>query len=422
MSGIIDRGATHPVTLRFLDGELEARYQREEGAAGLVAFRLTAGASAVLWALAAVLLPIGTALPAPLMAWAGGAMSIVSFGCVAASRWAVTLDRQHGLLSMLTALNGVVILVLAATADFVEGYAVGAILLLFAFAFVSRTRFVFAAARTIVIAIGFAVVVVNYDGSGSLVIDTFIFVAGSAGTLLALRRLERDRRQVWHQQIVIAEQSAVIEKEKEESERLLLNILPASVSARLRRGESPIADNFPSVSVVFADIVGFTPLAARRTAADVITMLSELFVAFDDLVAERGLEKIKTIGDSYMAAGGLPEPLDDHAHLVVDLALAMLGTARRLDANPELTLRVGVHSGPAAGGVIGSRKFAYDVWGDTVNVASRLEQQGVPGRVHVSAATRELVDRRFTFESRGSIELRGHGFMETYLVVGRAEP
>jgi hypothetical protein len=149
VSGFIDRGALHPVTLAFLDAELETRFQREEGAAGLVGFRLTAGASAVLWAVAGALLPIGTALPADLMAWAGGTMSVVSLGCAAASRWALTLDQQHGLLSMLTALNGVVILLLAATAGFVEGYAVGAILLLFAFAFVSRTRFVFAAARTI---------------------------------------------------------------------------------------------------------------------------------------------------------------------------------------------------------------------------------------------------------------------------------
>jgi class 3 adenylate cyclase len=129
------------------------------------------------------------------------------------------------------------------------------------------------------------------------------------------------------------------------------------------------------------------------------------------------LEKIKTIGDSYMAVGGLPEPLERHAECVIDLALAMLHCVELADQFAELTLRVGIHSGPAAGGVIGSRKFAYDVWGDTVNIASRLEQAGVPGRVHVSQQTRELTLDRFEFETRGPMELRGWGTMTTYLVV-----
>ena len=234
--------------------------------------------------------------------------------------------------------------------------------------------------------------------------------------MAALRRLERDRRQGFHQQLVIAEQSEELAQEKEESERLLLNILPASVSARLRKGESPIADNYPSVSVLFADIVGFTPLTSRLNASEVIELLSELFVCFDQLVEERGLEKIKTIGDAYMAAGGLPDPLDGHAVQVVDLGLAMLRETRRLCHQPELHLRIGVHSGPAAGGVIGRRKFAFDVWGDTVNVASRLEQHGVPGRIHISAVTGSLIEGRFLVEPRGSVELRGHGPMETFLI------
>ena len=149
-------------------------------------------------------------------------------------------------------------------------------------------------------------------------------------------------------------------------------------------------------------------------------MLGRLFAHFDELVAERGLEKIKTIGDAYMAAGGLPEPLDDHAALVVDLGLAMIDVAKRdSDDVADLRLRVGVHSGPVIGGVIGHRKFAFDIWGETVNIASRLEAQGIPGRVQVSVETWQMVQDLFEAEPRGPIDLRGYGPMETCAIVGR---
>jgi adenylate cyclase len=197
----------------------------------------------------------------------------------------------------------------------------------------------------------------------------------------------------------------------------LLNVLPAAVSKRLREGENPIADDFPSVTVLFADIVGFTAMAATMTADEVITMLSGLFTMFDDLVTERGLEKIKTIGDAYMAVGGLPDPLPDHANRIVDLAVAMQACTGTSQHFPGLSLRIGIHSGPVAGGVIGTRKFAYDVWGTTVNAAARLETTGVPGRIHVSEDTRRLTGEAFEYESRGPVQLRGLGPMNTYLVV-----
>jgi class 3 adenylate cyclase len=150
-------------------------------------------------------------------------------------------------------------------------------------------------------------------------------------------------------------------------------------------------------------------------------MLGGLYSRFDDLAAERGLEKIKTVGDTYMAAGGLPEVLPDHATRVVDLGLAMIAAAARpTDGIPAVHLRIGVHSGPAVGGVIGSRKFAFDVWGDTVNVASRLESQGRPDRVHISEATWQLVRDHFVCEAQDAVDLRGRGQMTTYLVVGPA--
>lgn len=418
MSGMVDLGHLHPITLRFTDSALEAKYQTEEGAVGLSGYRIITGATVVLWAVAAVLFPLGTEFPAEPTRVFGSLMSFVGLACFIFSRWAVTMNSQHLMASFLTAANGLVIILLASIGDVLGGYAVAGIMLLFAFGFISRTRFVFAAARTLVIGVGFGVAVALSEGTNSLLIDSFIFVAAGIGSLLALRLLERDRRKVWYQRLVIDDQTATIEREKAESERLLLNVLPESVSYRLKQGESPIADSFPSVSVVFADIVGFTPLSARLTAGEVITLLSEMFTHFDDLVAERSLEKIKTIGDAYMAVGGLPEPMDGHAEKAIDLALAMIAATGSAGRWPHLAIRVGVHSGPVAGGVIGSRKFAYDVWGDTVNVASRLEETGLPGRIHVSEQTRSLAASRYAFEARGPVQLRGLPSMTTYLVLG----
>jgi class 3 adenylate cyclase len=416
MAGWIDRGGLHSLTLAFVDTEIEHRYQVEEGAVAIGGYRIICAASIVSWLAAIVLLPVGTDLSFGLSMAVGGSMVAASTLCLLLGGSGASLNRQHFFASLLTATNGLVIIGLAVVADFFEGYAVAGILVLFVFGFVSRTRFVFAALRTVIIAAGFFVAVAVYDGDGSLVVDSFFFVLAAVGTLLALRLLERDRRRVWYQQLVIIDQAEAIDEERRTSDRLLLNVLPASVSERLKGGEFPIADSFPAVSVVFADIVGFTPLSAGLSASAVIAMLSGLFTHFDDLVAARGLEKIKTIGDAYMAVGGLPEPLTDHAERVVDLALAMVAAGGAGDW-PEVSLRVGVHSGPAAGGVIGTRKFAYDVWGDTVNVAARLEESGVAGRVHVSEQTRLMVSERFDFEPRGPVELRGLGRVPTYLVV-----
>lgn len=409
----------HPLSLRFLDSRLEADYQRAGGDEGRAGFVFTAGAAAALWALAAWLVPTGTSLSAGVAVPISLAMSLVSLACALAVRWARTLDRQHALLSLLTSANGLVILALAAMAGAFPGYAVSAIMLLFAYAFVSRTRFVFAALRTLVIAAGFLLIVQAYPAN--LTIDAFIFVAMSVGTLIALRLLERSRRSVFHQQRVIAGQAVELEQEKQKSDRLLLNVLPSAIVARLREGETTIADDYASVTVLFADIVGFTPLAARHPAAELVGLLGEVFSSFDELVVERRLEKIKTIGDAYMAAGGLTDPDSDHALRVVDLGLAMQATAERRAADWQaLRLRIGVHTGPASGGVIGRHKFAFDLWGDTINVASRLEQHGLAGQVHISHETWLQVNDDFVCEPRGETELRGVGGRQTYLVVGRS--
>ena len=417
MTEMMDRGGVQSFTLRFLDDELEHQYQVEEGADGSVGYRIITAATVVIWAAAAVLLPMGTDIKPELAIATGILMAIVGSICLLLSPWATTMNRQHGLAALLTSANGLVILALGAQTDFIRGYAVAAIMVLFLFGFISRTRFVYAGVRTVVIGCGFVVAVVAYTGTRSLLIDCFFFVIAALASLIGLRLIERNRRGSWHQRLVIEEQTNSLEIERAESERLLLNVLPVSVSRRLRAGEHMIADDFPSVSVMFADLVGFTPLAAKLPAGVVIAMLGELFTTFDDLVSERGLEKIKTIGDSYMAVGGLPEPLDDHAVRIVDLALAIIEATAASNHFAHLKVRVGIHSGPAAGGVIGTRKFAYDVWGTTVNIASRLEESGIEGRVHVSEATKALLGDAYELEPREPVEIRGIGFQPTFLVV-----
>ena len=398
---------------------MERRYQREWGARSLTGFRITTGVAAVMWLLAAVVIPTGTPIPLERAFPVGSAMALLNSAAFMRSGRADTLDRQHSVISLLTSVNGLVILWLAFTGGVLPGYGISALMLLFIFGFVSRTGFIFAAGRSAVIVVGFAVAAVLYPGRGSLLVDAFIFGAAVIGTLVALRRLEEARRRVFYQETVITQQAEALRLEKDRADALLLNVLPVSISSRLLVGERTIADKYPAVTVLFADIVGFTRLAARLPADEVVSLLGRLFARFDELVAERGLEKIKTIGDAYMAAGGLPEPLDDHAARVVDLGLAMIGATQEDPRFADLRLRIGVHSGPVIGGVIGSRKFAFDIWGETVNIASRLESQGVGGRVHVSAATWRSVEGVFDAEPRGPIQLRGYGLMETYTIVGR---
>ncbi len=216
--------------------------------------------------------------------------------------------------------------------------------------------------------------------------------------------------------------AAQLRDEKEHSEALLLNILPQTIMARLRAGESAIADHFAAVTILFCDIVDFTPLAGRVAPAELIEMLNRLFTGFDQLAVERGLEKIKTIGDAYMVAGGLPEPRAEHAIAVADMGLRMLDvvheTAEALGR--PLSVRIGIHSGPVVAGIIGRNKFIYDVWGDTVNTASRMETYGAPGRVHVSDATQQLIEGAFRCEARDALDIRGKGVMQTFFVTGRS--
>ncbi|HEV3397760.1 MAG TPA: adenylate/guanylate cyclase domain-containing protein [Actinomycetes bacterium] len=210
--------------------------------------------------------------------------------------------------------------------------------------------------------------------------------------------------------------------ERERSERLLLNVLPAPIAARLKQGEEVIADGFPEVTVLFADLVDFTRRSQDTTPERVVRVLDELFTALDRLAERHGLEKIKTVGDAYMAVGGLPQPRPDHAEAVADMALAVREEVpRHLDPGGRpLQVRIGIDTGPVVAGVIGRRKFSYDLWGDTVNTASRMETNGVPGCIQVTdRAYRRLRDRH-RFERRGPVEIKGKGELVTWFLVGRA--
>jgi guanylate cyclase len=199
---------------------------------------------------------------------------------------------------------------------------------------------------------------------------------------------------------------------------LLSNAIPISIAARLKRGERRIAQAYPETTVLFADLVGFTPWAQRTDPARVVGFLDGLFTRFDELAVEAGVEKIKTIGDSYMAVAGAPEPMDDHAAAAVRLAQGMLATLAdaRADLDAPLELRIGLASGPVVGGVIGQRRILFDLWGETVNTASRMESSGVPGRIQVAPSTRELLGDSFRFEEREAVEVKGLGRMTRYLV------
>jgi adenylate cyclase len=212
-----------------------------------------------------------------------------------------------------------------------------------------------------------------------------------------------------------------LSQEQAKTEQLLLNILPRKIALRLKAGEEHIADAFPNVSVLFADMVGFTAMSRTMTPSALVEVLGDLFSRFDLITEKHGLEKIKTIGDCYMLAGGVPEPSDDHAHAVMDAALEMCSALEEMRERTggALRMRIGVHSGPIVAGVIGLRKFTYDLWGDTVNVASRMESTGQPGRIHVSAITADLIRKDFQLESRGSIEVKSLGQVETFFVNGR---
>lgn len=219
----------------------------------------------------------------------------------------------------------------------------------------------------------------------------------------------RDRERAMTEEIRLA---------KERNETLLLSILPKAVVERINDGAGMVADHIPEATILFADIVNFTPFAGTLPPSDVVGLLNRIFSAFDRLAEQHGAEKIKTIGDGYMVAVGIPEPCADHVVVAARLSLAMLDMLAQIrdEIGAPIRLRIGLHAGPAVAGVIGERKFAYDIWGSTVNIASRMESHGAPDRVHVTRSVADRLVGRFRIVPRGTVEVKGAGLMETFFL------
>ena len=237
------------------------------------------------------------------------------------------------------------------------------------------------------------------------------FAAVSAIVFLLLRYATTEKQKAHRQ----------LQQEQLRSEHLLLNVLPGPIAERLKHSDQTIADGFADVSVMFADIVNFTRIAEGLSAQQVFAMLNRIFSSFDELAEQYGLEKIKTIGDAYMVASGLNGGLDDHSAALVDMALEMVDLLQRdQTVNPlRLAVRIGIATGPVVAGVVGKKKFIYDLWGDTVNIASRITSEGVPGLVQVDQATYRRLADRFAFGAPQTLDLKGKGKMIVYSVSGR---
>jgi adenylate cyclase len=258
------------------------------------------------------------------------------------------------------------------------------------------------------------------DVPGWIVIAFFVLnVLGVSTTVyLLLQYFMRARERILAR---LEEQHVALQAEQEKSERLLLNVLPVPIAARLKESPEVIADGFAGVTVLFADIVEFTPLADRLSPEEVVALLNRVFSAFDVLSQRHHLEKIKTIGDAYMVAAGLPIPRLDHAEAMAEMALDMRDEADRCgrEVGFPLAIRIGMDSGPVVAGVIGRSKFIYDLWGDTVNTASRMESHGLAGQIQVTGRTYERLKSRYELRARGELDVKGKGPMPTYFLVGR---
>lgn len=253
--------------------------------------------------------------------------------------------------------------------------------------------------------------------------------AGSATNLLAdlqkaLRRqaqiLQAQNQQLQQEMQEREQAQQALRLEQQKSEQLLLNILPRAVVDKLKQLEGSLAERFDDVTILFADIVNFTPLAAQISPLELVNWLNQIFSAFDRLAEQYQLEKIKTIGDAYMVVGGLPLPRLDHAETIMEMALAMQEVADHITRNDgqKFQLRIGINTGPVVAGVIGIKKFSYDLWGDAVNIASRMESQGVPGKIQITEATYRRLQHRYAFEEIGEVMVKGHGYLTTYQYIG----
>lgn len=306
--------------------------------------------------------------------------------------------------------------------QFAISYGYGTILIvnLYSFAML-RLRFFFALISSIVVVSQYFLMLIflrDLEFTQLIIQMAICFFVGIVGWSSAWF-FERFSRQEYLAAQLIEQQAKTIQVEKEKSEALVMNILPPQIAARLLSGEKNIADRYNNVTILFADLNGFTALSQKTTPEGLVQLLDELFSKFDEVARRYDLEKIKTIGDAYMAAAGLPRKRREHAASCVQAAKEMVKAIEDYaeETGADLSIRVGIASGPVVAGVIGHNKFFFDVWGETVNAASRMESQGIPGRIHITERTKDELGNQFQLEERGVQEIKGLGQMKTYLVV-----
>ncbi len=321
-------------------------------------------------------------------------------------------------LAMLAAGLGLVLMSVVAPPPAGQTFYVGLMLAVISFHTLVRVRFTYVTLVTWTVIAAYEVAILWFHPLPRLVAvnNTFFLVTANLIGMFAGYSIERHARTDFLLR-------RTIEAEQRRSEILLLNILPAAIAERLKRSPGVLADSFPEATVLFADLVAFTPIADRLPPGELVDLLNEVFSAFDQVAERHGLEKIKTMGDCYMVVGGLPVPRPDHAEAVAEAALDMQAALAELNVRRTLSLelRIGIHTGPVVAGVIGTRKFSYDLWGDTVNTASRMESQGVARCVQVSRATYTRLRDKYVLEARGMVDVKGKGEMDTFLLLGKRQ-
>ncbi len=409
------------VTQRFRDTDLERAFQEEASRQFRGQATNTILLGAATWAATGALLWLLFPLNPARIAASIGIVELLIFMIYGSLERARTWDQVQTASALLNLIGGVAMIVIGLEVGMPYLIAPALLVnLIFAFG-ISRFGPI-GAVVTLPYGLLFAGLVFGGKLPGVGVFEVFVVGVGFFVASLGGYLLEATTRGIFFQRRIIEEQAAALAAEKERSERLLANMLPADIAARLMDGRH-VADRVSAASVLFADLAGFTALSSRMAPDAVVRLLDALFGTFDELSERHGLDKIKTIGDAYMAVSGAIEPVKDHAQRAVALGLDMLDAVAELAqrAGMDLRLRVGISSGPLVAGVIGRSRYSYDLWGDTVNVASRMESQGIPGHVQVSASTAAELGANYELAPVGPVEIKGKGLMETYLVLSRDE-
>lgn len=411
--------AMQAVTLRFPSPELEAAFRQEYAETSARSTRGTLGFATLLYAVSLYYDPGVYPRYEPLVdAIVAGIVAVL------AVLVGVTWGRLHHRRSTQVAATGALtvaaglLVLLAVTPDDIAGFFhAGLGLVIVATGTLFHLRF------PVALSIALVVIAAYESASWSVGVADDVVLSGTvflfASTLLAgfaAYVLEQTAREAWLDR-------QALEEERDRSERLLLNVLPRASAERLKDEPVPIADHHPEATVMFTDIAGFVAFQRAMSADELVRHLHDLFREFDEIVRAHGMEKIKTMGDAYMAVAGVPEPMPDHVARAAEAALEFREAVRRFSAGigHELTVRIGIDTGPLVAGVIGQEKFSYDVWGDPVTIASRMESHGHPGRIQVTARVRDQLVDRFRLEARGTEEIKGMGPMELWWLEGKVK-